>query len=366
MLPNQLDSIIGMTSAPDFLKGQRSLRTVVLLYHRVDNMMFDPQLAAVTPEHFSEHLQVISREFETAKFATLGTNSQNKLSRNKVIVTFDDGYYDNYSNAFPLLQQYEIPATIFVTTGAVQGEIDFWWDVLQTILFEAPNLPHYLKLQLDNLHEWDLTECSQQTGSANQEASGHENDENATVSFQKPVEDWNLLSKTDPTKKHEIYRTICSFLLTADSGKRADVIKQIKSWAPDVMPASSFTRALSPENIQELHRSGLVEIGSHAVTHPKLSTMTNEEQRKELRQSRDYLSEIIESEVRSFAYPYGTKSDYNLETKQIAAETGYSCAASNIAEVVWPGTDRFEIPRLLVRDCGGDYFSKWLREWFGN
>jgi hypothetical protein len=64
--------------------------------------------------------------------------------------------------------------------------------------------------------------------------------------------------------------------------------------------------------------------------------------------------------VSAFAYPFGKQSDYSSETIAIVREAGFAIACTNVAGIVEPGTDRFQLPRLHVHDWDGDTFSRQL------
>ena len=112
-------------------------RAVILLYHRVADLPSDPQLMAVTPRHFAEHLEVIRQSCRPLRLHDLGE----ALPDRSVVVTFDDGYADNLHHAKPLLAAHDVPATVFVTSGYVGSDREFWWDDLERILLETPSLP---------------------------------------------------------------------------------------------------------------------------------------------------------------------------------------------------------------------------------
>jgi peptidoglycan/xylan/chitin deacetylase (PgdA/CDA1 family) len=106
---------------------------------------------------------------------------------------------------------------------------------------------------------------------------------------------------------------------------------------------------------------GLVEIGSHTVTHPVLATLPVTAQRDEIRQSKAGLEDILGCEVTSFSYPHGS---YTPETVDLLREAGFTQACSSIADVVWQSTDGFQLPRRIVKDWDGEAFARRLEEWF--
>lgn len=81
----------------------------VFLYHQVN-----PISSNVNPEIFEEHLKIIKKyNMETIKISEYYNKNINK---NSILLTFDDGYYDNFKYVFPLLKKYNMKATIFLNT----------------------------------------------------------------------------------------------------------------------------------------------------------------------------------------------------------------------------------------------------------
>ena len=107
----------------------------VLLYHRVFKPTIDSQLLSVYPENFEQHIIFLKENYELISTQTLKERIITKtLTNRSICLTFDDGYFDNFSEALPLLQKYQIPATIFVCTGNIGTENEFWWDMLENLL----------------------------------------------------------------------------------------------------------------------------------------------------------------------------------------------------------------------------------------
>ena len=335
-----------MQQAPEFLRGVKTPRTLMLLYHRIDDLPSDPQLLAVTPEHFDQHLQVLQRRYCAQRFADLTeASASRKVPTNSIVVTVDDGYADNLTNALPLLEKHEIPATVFVTTGIVRERKHFWWDDLARIALGEHSVPESLEIELDKLHTYSFVEINNWCGQRST--------------------DWNLLCEQDPTPRHRLYREASHFLRGASELERARVLRNLRDWAGLPAATESDCNVLSVDELTQLGRSDLIEIGSHTVHHPVLSALSLAAQEVELCESKNYLESLLDREVAGFAYPYGTKADYTSETIAVVKTAGYKSACSNIAEAIWPGTDPFQFPRLLVRDCDGSEFENWLGQWFG-
>src|SRR5262249_2294293 len=146
------------------IQNRLSPGTLILLYHRVAELPLDPLLLTVTPAHFEEHLQVLSRVAKPLSLRTLVRSLQaNEVTLHGVVITFDDGAADNLHNAKPLLERYNIPATVFVATEYSKGEREFWWDELERLLLASPELPESLNLKLNGTSvNWKANDSREQ------------------------------------------------------------------------------------------------------------------------------------------------------------------------------------------------------------
>lgn len=92
-----------------------------IMYHNISDTK------GVNNKNFEKQLEILSK-FNTFKFEELdGLN--NRIPKDSVLVTFDDGYRDNYVNAFPLLKKYNIKATIFLNTAYIEKDPSYMnWD----------------------------------------------------------------------------------------------------------------------------------------------------------------------------------------------------------------------------------------------
>src|SRR6266404_5015149 len=141
-----------------WIKGKPVSEALILAYHRVAALPFDPQLLSVTPDHFAEHLEVLHRYYRPTRLRQLAQTPESGVSSSRaVVITFDDGYADNLYNATPLLERYDVPATVFVTTGYVDATREFWWDELERLLLQPGTLPETLSLSVNRKRsEWTL------------------------------------------------------------------------------------------------------------------------------------------------------------------------------------------------------------------
>src|SRR5262249_25579486 len=144
------------------LRNYLTSRGLILLYHRVAEVQSDPWLLSVTPGHFAEQLTVLRKLGRPTRLRHLAQSLREgtRLYR-PLVITFDDGYADNLYKAKPLLERYEIPATVFLTAGYLGQDREFWWDELERLLLQAETLPRALSLNINGrTYHWDLGDAA--------------------------------------------------------------------------------------------------------------------------------------------------------------------------------------------------------------
>lgn len=341
-----MTGITTIQRATRWLRNRLAPGALILLYHRVVDLPSDPHRLCVTPSHFLEHLQVLRQHGRLMRLRQLDQALRGgNVPPRAVVVTFDDGYADNLHNAKPLLERHDIPATVFVTTGYPGHEREFWWDELGRLFLQPGTLPARLRLSVNGKScEWELGEASQYSPQAYWRDRG-----------------WNVRQKEDPGPRQHVFRSLFRLLQPLAEGERRHVLDEVLEWAGANTTVRPTHRVLSPAEVVTLGEGELLEIGAHTVSHPQLSALPAMLQRDEIRRSKSYLEEILGYPVTSFAYPHGSRTD---ETVALVREAGYARACASLGNVVRRRTDRFQLPRVEVRDWDGETFARRLRNWF--
>jgi peptidoglycan/xylan/chitin deacetylase (PgdA/CDA1 family) len=317
------------------------------MYHRVADLRNDPHLLAVTPKHFAEQMEVIRSHYMSIRLQQLVKALRDgKVLTRAVVVTFDDGYADNLHEAMPLLERYDIPATMFVTAGQVGSQREFWWDELDRLLLQPGILPAKLRLNVNgNTFESQLGEASTYTEADYQRDRG-----------------WHIAREDDPGPRQHLFRKLLAAMSTLPGGERKGVLDQLLAWAGPGPAGRSTHQNLSIDELIQLQKCDLAEIGAHTMTHPKLANIPAAQQRSEIKQSKQALEAILSRPVTSFAFPFGSSAP---ETVAMVRDEGFVCACSTRSDVVFRGADRFLLPRVIVRDWDGERFGRFLRWWMG-
>lgn len=328
------------------LKHKLAQKTLILLYHRVAEVNSDPWSLCVTPSHFAEQLAVLQKFTRPTPLQQLSQVLEHgKRSSRAVIITFDDGYADNLYNAKPLLERYDIPATVFVTSGCLELKQEFWWDELERVFLQPKILPDTLHLRINgSSYQWELGKSADYSEDAYQRHRL-----------------WRVEEQDAPTSRHSLYYSLWQLLRLLPVGERRQVLDELLVWAGADLVSRPTHRCLTAAEVSALGQGGLIEVGSHAVSHPLLSTLSTACQREEIQQSKARLEDIVGYPITSFAYPHG---DYTAETVSLVRAAGFASACSTVAEPVRRRADYFQLPRFVVEDWDGEEFARRLEQWF--
>lgn len=322
-------------------------------------MRSDPFGVCVSPRNFAEQMAVLRahaapRRLDALESAlTLDVAASSAApggGRRPVIVTFDDGYLDNLTRALPALERCAVPATVFVASGYVGSGRRYWWDELAAILLRPGRLPESLTVEVGGATiTWSLGRDAAY-GPARAFAHRH----------------WRIWHEPPPTRRHELFLRLWRAMHDGTTAARERALTVMRAWTRTPPPDPGEHRCVNVDELRLLARSPLIEIGAHTVSHPALSAISVDEQRGEILQSKVRLEELLGRPVTSFAYPFGTRSDYSARTVELVREAGYARCCSNFAGAITSDVDRYQLPRRVVLNWRGREFCERLSKWFAD
>ncbi len=309
---------------------------VILMYHRIANPPVDPWGLAVQPDHFEEHLAVIRRLRQPLPMSEFFDGLERRtLPETAVAVTFDDGYVDNLQKAKPRLAAAGVPATLFVTTGAVGQRVEFWWDELaRGILLRTASLDSEIVIAGESCRlEFAQAEAPRPRG--------------AWRAWEEPR-----------TEREATYLTVWRRLQLVSAGERTAAMNRLRDLLSPP-PPDAKDLPMAPNEVAELADDGLFELGGHTVTHPVLPALDPGERRREILEGKLACERLVNRPIAGFAYPHGA---VDADSRAAVQECGFAWACSTESRPVSGGNDdRYALPRLNVFDWDGHAFERALR-----
>ena len=316
---------------------------LILMYHRIAENGVDPWSLSVSAGRFAEQLGVLREHARPIRLGELGDAlARGAIPHRGVVVTFDDGYADNYSAAKPLLEKFSVPATVFVATGNIGTDREFWWDELERLLLSPGRVPGSLHVTVNGTERrWDLGDAAEYRD-----------------------EEWRrdrAWTATDapPTLRHAVYLELWRVLQPLDETQRAPVLRALRDWAGTAAPRAP-RRTMTRAELQSLTAGGLIEVGAHTVTHPALPSLPIERQRQEVEQSQHTLREVLGASIQRFAYPYGASTP---DTLNVLRGAGFTTACSTASAVVTKDSDPLQLPRVTAQNWSGAEFRRLVADW---
>lgn len=313
------------------LRGMRRARRahgLILMYHRVADARLDPWNICVSPGNFREQMRALTAMADPVALEYLPQAlRRGRGPRPVVAVTFDDGYLDNLTTARPILDEYNVPATVFVATGLTGSGRAYWWDRLADALLLTDRLPERIVLSaLAADFVWQDSALSD-SGAAGRQA------------------------------RQRLHIQLWSHLrLLADDHREAALDELVR--LPGISAGGDpSARPMDADELRQLAADGRVSIGAHTLTHPVLPALSREQKVRQVELCAAQCQELVGETPRLFAYPYG---DFDAETVDVVRAAGYTMACSTREELVWQGDDPLLLPRIAVGNWSGDAFRRRL------
>ncbi len=272
---------------------------LVLTYHRIgdaDRCEFDRGVYSTDETSFAEQMEFVRRHFEVVSIEDVVRRpSSDWKKRQAVLITFDDGYIDNYEIAFPILKRWEIPAHFFVTSGFIDQRSIAWWDEIAWMM----------RQQYAGCSETEVDDAIVET-----------------------VE-----------KYYEVPEAECESYLErvgdqAQTGRFQGASPVWMNW----------------DMLREMAASGM-SFGGHTVSHPILTRIRSGNWEHELTEGRRRLEEELGVDVQVFSYPVGNPDCFSGELKQLTAKhyrAAFSCYGGVNLGKSAGSWDRFDLRRWPV------------------
>lgn len=288
--------------------GWRGL--LILNYHRVGepgHSDLDRALWSATVEGFEQQVRDVSRDFDVVGLDDLDDVLKKRHGR-YVLITFDDGYLDNYTEAFPILKSHNAKATFFLTTGFLDVPRVPWWDEIAWMVRHSPR---------------EEVPCNRWTG--------------APIPFRDPGRNAAINGLLHTYKR-----------LVGDQTE--DFIEELSL----LLHSGRCPRQVAHElwmtwpMIREMRQAGM-DIGGHTVNHPILANLSPEQQDYEVGECRRRIDDELGERITAFSYPVGGHASFDEHTRAALERHGFRWAFTYLGGYVRTGRhDRLSLPRAAI------------------
>lgn len=295
---------------------------IILMYHKVD-ANYSKFIPALDVRVFARQINLLRRLYDIISLDDIFTERLKKGGRQKLIITFDDGYRCIYKFAYPILKKYSIPTTIFLSVGNIEGNDPIWSDLLHYYFSITDKIG--LQLNMDNTTmNFDISTKDKRLTALNQIKNGLKN-------------------------MPEYERISCLKIIKEELNVNNHNVENLEM--------------LSWNEIKEMAENN-IGFGAHTITHPILTKVPLQQAMNEIYDSKKIIENRIGRPVYAFAYPNGHPEDFNDEIKDLLRKTGYKSACTTIFGKNDVHTDPYELKRVYT--SGNSILKFALRLWKAN
>lgn len=289
----------------------------ILTYHGVTDVesrgIENFQGKHVSAETFAHQVRYLREHERALRLSDLIDAYERGDDPDGVVVTFDDGYQNNYRVALPILERFEVPATFFFSTGFLGTDRMFWVDEVE--------------LAVD-----------------------------ATGADRLDVTGWGLgvYPLATSAERMTAVTELKAHLKRVDDGLRESRVAELAESLPPRpghTPSPNY-RTLTWDEVRALARSPLVEIGAHTVDHPILTRIGGEALRCQVGDSKKALERETGRPVTQFAYPNGGPDDFDATVIHAVRAAGFRCGCTTLPGRNTADVSLFELRRTMVGFCG--------------
>ncbi len=309
--------MLSALGVPELSLAALTVRPRIFLYHGVSPDIpgygiFNYRKKFLTPEVFRKELLWISRHFTVIPLSLLieHIKSGDRLPPRAAAITFDDGYRNFYEYAFPILKEFSLHATFFITTDLADQKAPLWVDTLEY-------------------------------------AIGHANRPLLHVFIKGKEEIFSIETYGDRVRADMILRDRLKKLPRNEAETALGEI--VNATGADLRESflSSPYRGVTWEEAREMERAGMA-FAPHTRSHPILSRMPLRDAEEEILFSRKKMQEELSNPLDIFAYPNGQPEDITPEIVSVIKKTGFKAALTTTSGVIGKNANPYLLPRITL------------------
>ena len=233
-------------------------------------------------------------------------NSDKQTDKPFIVFTIDDGYLDNYTQALPIFEKYQVPFAIFIATDFINHNSILWWDILEDLIIQ-----------------------------------------NATIHFGNKIYPCNSFQE-----KWDAFRIIREAILRYDKNHLLKELQDAFSHYTIDWYAPVKKQAMTWEQVKELSDHPLCTIGGHTVSHPVLNTLNEIDFCREIAEGVAILKEKTGHDIVHFAYPYGSPSEIGEREYQLIKNFNFKTVFSSYGGCITKDNKSYttHLPRVYLHE----------------
>ena len=296
----------------NFLKETED-KLVILLYHGVTSHknkgICNRQGKHIPSEEFRRQMEFIKNNcYPLSIDEWIEIRESSSIPKNPVVISFDDGFENNYTTALPILEALQIPAIFYISSGMIGTKKMFWVDTLEDLINRTKQEQITMKLDKE-------------------------------IQFSLKTEDEKFLALLN-------IKAFCKKESNKTKNRVIDeLIEQTK-----IEPSCNNPNypSMNWNQLIELDKKNLFTVGGHSLNHSILSALSDDELNEEISKSLEILENKLNHQIEHYSYPEGQEIHYNQNVIDILKMKGILCSPSAINGINNYQDDLFHLKRIMV------------------
>ena len=280
----------------------------IVTYHGIyDKSSKVADYCFVHENEFEEQIKYLSENFHIVNLEDAFDAKLTNI-KPKAVITFDDGFYNNFSIAYPILKKYNAKATIYLATNIIRSHETVWFC----------NLIYVLNKTSQNTFRWNNI-------------------------------DFDLTSLAGISKTSNMIQAMLKELQPHDILSEMKKISSNLGFNKDIVHCKDSPFFMLDDNaLKEMYKSGLIDYGAHTHNHTILSKLKATDAHNEIETSIKEIESITQKKCTHFAYPNGTPNDFTSEHEEILRNQGILYSASTTNGLSSPKDNKLSFKRLFI------------------